>query len=311
MLDIRNAAALLLNHDIVAFPTETVYGLGARADSSVAIEKIYALKGRPKTNPLIAHVSSLEMAQTLGEFSDAAKALATAFWPGPLTLVVPAHKTAPLSTRATAGLSTVAIRLPAHPLAQALIQACNVPLVAPSANPSTCISPTSAAHVQKAFPNLPLLDGGPTERGVESTIIDMTTSTPHILRHGSITEEMVAPILNGKLQTHAQTTHSATPQKSPGQQARHYAPAVPIRLNAAAARPREIFLGFGPQDAAHPHNLSPTGDLEEAARTLFATLHALEKEGRPLAIRRIPNAGVGKAINDRLSRAATPPKTER
>ncbi len=304
----RQAAELLRDAQVVAIPTETVYGLAARADQDTAVASIYALKNRPTFNPLIIHCATLDQAATVGLFDERAKAVAHAFWPGPLTLVLPLHPSANISRLATAGLGTVGVRVPAHPLARAIIAACDVPLAAPSANPSEAISPTSAAQVISGFRGRPgpalVVNGGSCEHGLESTIIDLSGPQALLLRPGSITPEMLEPLLP--------TLSLAEPGSiitAPGQMKRHYAPThTHVRLNARHVESTEALLAFGPtplEGAKMTLNLSPKGDLREAAAHLFAYLHELDQpEFSAIAVMSIPEQGLGLAIHDRLTRAA-------
>ena len=299
---IARAAQYLGQGALVAFPTETVYGLGADARNSLAVARIFEAKGRPRFNPLIVHVASAEQAQNYVEWSDQAQALAAAFWPGPLTLVLPIRPDAGLSDLVTAELPSLAIRVPAHPLARALLTAFGGPVAAPSANPSGRISPTTAAHVMAGLSGRieAVLDGGPCPVGVESTILGLT-GTPTLLRHGGLAQERIEALLGHPLQ------QDTTPGKltAPGQMASHYAPNAPIRLNATTAAPDEVLLGFGPMGCTL--NLSPTGSLTEAAANLFPHLHALDAQSAAtIAVAPIPDTGLGRAINDRLRRAAAP-----
>lgn len=297
---IARAADILRQGGLVAMPTETVYGLAANAADGQAVARIYAGKGRPSFNPLIAHVASLEMAQREGRFSKGALLLAEAFWPGPLTLVVDISETGTVSDLARAGLNSIALRMPAHPVAQDLLASFGAPLVAPSANPSGQISPTRAAHVAQDMAGKVdlILDGGACSSGVESTIIDARGDAPALLRPGSLSASEIERTWPGLIRP---ALNPEAPQ-SPGQLLRHYAPDARLRLNAAAAQPGEAFLGFGPMDAAL--NLSPTGDLAEAAANLFAMLRQLDAEHDRIAVAPIPSDGLGEAINDRLTRAA-------
>ncbi|MEM1037274.1 MAG: L-threonylcarbamoyladenylate synthase [Pseudomonadota bacterium] len=298
MLD--NALQILKRGGLVAMPTETVYGLAADASNASAVAAIYDAKGRPRFNPLIAHVSDLDMARLEGRFSEHALKLANAFWPGPLTLVVdlaPAAKTCDL---ARAGLSTIALRCPAHPIARELIELFGGPLVAPSANLSGKISPTTASHVAKDLSdriNL-ILDGGPCETGLESTIIDARRDRPALLRTGGITPAEIEAIWPDLIRPE---TNPDAPT-APGQLLRHYAPNAQLRLNAENVAPDEALLGFGNTDATL--NLSPSGNLTEAAANLFTMLRQLDETHHKIAVSRIPNRGIGEAINDRLTRAA-------
>ncbi len=304
---LAEAARVLLSGGTVAFPTETVYGLGADATSAEAVARIYAAKGRPSFNPLIAHVESREAAQVQGRFSREAEALAAAFWPGPLTLVLPLATHATVCGLARAGLGSVALRIPDHPIAQALIAAVGHPLAAPSANRSGHISPVTAAHV---FTDLNgtidmILDGGPTKVGLESTIVACLDEVPRLLRPGGVPREDIEAILGRPLK---EAAPSATPT-APGMMASHYAPRAQLRLNATTRAEDESGLDFGGTFASGPDvlDLSPRGDLIEAAAHLFDYLHRLDDAGKPaIAVAPIPHHGLGEAINDRLARAAAP-----
>jgi L-threonylcarbamoyladenylate synthase len=287
----------------VAFPTETVYGLGADARNPDAVAAVYAAKGRPAFNPLIVHVSDVAAATRLADFGGVAARLAAAFWPGPLTLVLPRRADAGLAPAATAGLPTVALRVPAHPLARALLAAFGGPLVGPSANPSGRVSPTRAAHVIDGLGGrvAAVLDGGPCAVGVESTILGVTGDAVRLLRPGGLPVEAIAAVLGF-------TPEAAGPGiEAPGQLASHYAPAARVRLNAAAPRPGEVWVGFGPGPAGL--SLSPTGDVAEAAARLFDVLRAADAAAGPggcIAVAPVPETGLGVAVNDRLRRAAAP-----
>lgn len=298
--EIAALAARLRAGELVAFPTETVYGLGADATSSDAVLKIYQTKGRPRFNPLIVHVADLAMAETLVELSPLAKKLA-AFWPGPLTLVLPQRPGAGLSDIVTAGLDTVGIRIPDHPLALELIRATGRPLAAPSANPSGKLSPTTAAQVTRGFAGkVPVLDGGPCAAGVESTILAVTGDTVTQLRAGALARSEIEARLGAPIATAAPGAAIA----APGMLASHYAPDAALRLEARTFAPGEASLGFGPGNFTL--NLSPAGDLHEAARNLFSMLHQLDSSFSRIAVSPIPHTGLGEAINDRLMRAAAP-----
>ena len=287
---------------MVAFPTETVYGLGADAGNADAVLKIYETKGRPRFNPLIVHCADLAMAETLAGFSPLARELAR-FWPGPLTLVLPKRAGARLSDLATAGLDTVGIRIPDHPLALALIRAAGVPLAGPSANPSGRLSPTTAEQVRRAFGGrVPVLDGGPCTSGVESTILAVDGDTVTQLRAGALPRGEIEAALGHPVIMAAAGGAIA----APGMLASHYAPSAALRLDAAAPEPGEAYLAFGPAPAGATANLSPSGDLREAARNLFAMLHELDATATRIAVAPIPETGLGEAINDRLRRAAAP-----
>lgn len=299
---VNQAAKTLRGGGLVAFPTETVYGLGADACDGRAVARIFAAKGRPAFNPLIVHVATLEMAQDIAVFNEDALRLAAAFWPGPLTLVLPLRPQAGLSPLVSAGLATVGIRLPEHPVAQQLLSAFNGPVAAPSANRSGKISPTTATHVAAGLAGRidAILDAGACTVGLESTIIGFDP-VPTLLRTGGLPIEAIEACLGAPLASHIT---SAAPN-APGQLTSHYAPTAPLRLNAATKRKGELKLGFGPDDEADL-NLSPAGDLVEAAANLFQYLHKLDAQNAPIAVAPIPAKGLGIAINDRLTRAAAP-----
>lgn len=295
---LRRAAQIVAAGGLVAFPTETVYGLGADARNGKAVAAIYEAKGRPRFNPLIVHVPNLETAQRYGQFSGDALRLAAAFWPGPLSLVVPLTNGHGLSELVTAGLGTVALRVPAHPLAQAHLRTCLAPLAAPSANPSGRLSPTTADHVLNGLDGKidAVLDGGPSVVGLESTIV--APGPPlQLLRAGGVPQEHIAELANRTFSPRDPGTIT-----SPGQLAAHYAPHAPIRLNVTDPMSGEVHLGFGALDG--DLNLSPKSDLAEAAANLFGYLHDLDEMGRCIAVAPIPMTGLGIAINDRLARAA-------
>ena len=288
---IAEAARLILAGEPVAMPTETVYGLAADATNAAAVAKIYEAKGRPAFNPLIVHVPDLAIARSLGCFNDAALALAARYWPGPLTLVVPIREDSAIASIVTAGLSTVGLRVPAHPAMQALLRSVNRPLAAPSANRSGAISPTRAAHVWKSLGGkIPLIiDAGPTARGLESTIIAATGGPLRLLRPGPI-EIAADPATGAKIE-------------APGQLASHYAPSKPLRMNVSVPEADEYLIGFG--DIEGDSNLSSSADLIEAAARLFDLLHEADETPKPrIAIAPIPRTGLGAAINDRLERAS-------
>ena len=303
---IERAARLLRSGGLVAFPTETVYGLGADATSDRAVAAVFAVKGRPRFNPLIVHVPGLAEAEGLAEFEARARRIAAHFWPGPLTLVLRRRDGSGLSLLASAGLDTVAVRAPAHPVAQALLRASGRPLAAPSANRSGRLSPTEAAHVAAELgDNLGLiLDDGCTPVGVESTVLDLSGETPALLRPGGVTLEALTALLGPVAMP------AAGPLRSPGMLASHYAPALPLRLDAIAARPGEALLAFGPDPPAGFAEivwLSRSGDLAEAAANLFAMLRRLDCPAfTGIAVMPIPEHDLGRAINDRLTRAAAP-----
>jgi L-threonylcarbamoyladenylate synthase len=308
---IAAAAEWLRQDGLVAFPTETVYGLGADATDDRAVAAIFAAKGRPSFNPLIVHVARLAEAETLGVFSDKARRLAAAFWPGPLTLVLPRSEGCPVSLLASAGLDTLALRMPRHPVAQALLAACGCPLAAPSANRSGEISPTTAAHVAESLGESAamILDGGATPVGLESTVLDLSAEPPVLLRPGFVTARVIEAVI-GPIRHPVNTVGDDAPRPSPGMLTRHYAPRTPLRLNATSVGADEALLAFGPQapgGGAKTLNLSPRGDLTEAAANLFAMLRRLDAGGfARLAAMPIPEDGLGVAINDRLRRAAAP-----
>lgn len=302
---IGRAAQILRAGGLVAMPTETVYGLAGDARNGVAVARIFEAKGRPRFNPLIVHVPDMAMARDVAVFDARAEAVAEAFWPGALTLVLPVRAGGGLSPLVTAGLPTVAVRMPAHPLAKSLLRAFGGPLAAPSANPSGKVSPTTAAHVMQGLEGRieAVLDGGPCAVGVESTILGLA-GTPELLRPGGVPveelERMLGPIGVGG--------HGAVPT-APGQLPSHYAPEAPVRLEADAALPGEVWVGFGPDCAGADLTLSERGDLVEAASRLFDLLRqadALAGLGGKIAFAPVPEAGLGRAINDRLRRAAAP-----
>ncbi|SIO20382.1 L-threonylcarbamoyladenylate synthase [Vannielia litorea] len=304
---VTRAVELLRAGALVAIPTETVYGLAADARNGTAVAGIFEAKGRPRFNPLICHLPSLQAAAAIGAIEGEALRLARAFWPGPLTLVVPLRPEAGLSPLVTAGLQTVALRVPALPLAQALLAAFDGPLAAPSANPSGRISPSTAAHVAEALSGriAAVLDGGPAEVGVESTIVDCSGPTPRLLRPGGLPVEALEDALGAPLNHDAPTNDTAP--SAPGQLSSHYAPAKPVLLNVTTPPEGALFLAFGPGHPEAAANLSAAGDLREAAANLFSMLHALDAQpGTAIAVAPIPQHGLGLAINDRLTRAAAP-----
>ncbi len=286
----------------MAFPTETVYGLGADARNDLAVARIFQAKGRPRFNPLIVHVANAQAARAYVDWSETAEVLASEFWPGPLTLVLPLRPGSGLSPLVTADLPTLAIRVPAHPVAQGLLTAFGGPVAAPSANPSGRISPTSAAHVMAGLSGRieAVVDGGSCLVGLESTIVGLT-GIPTLLRPGGVSVEALEAVLGASLTRH----QSGGALSAPGQMESHYAPGAPVRLNAKSRQTGELMLGFGPVEA--DLNLSPSGDLIEAAANLFGHLHALDARGaKGIAVSPIPEVGLGRAINDRLRRAAAP-----
>jgi len=298
---IAAAADQLRAGGLVALPTETVYGLAARADQAESVAAIYRAKGRPDFNPLIVHVPSVEGARELAELDDRAEALAAAFWPGALTLVLPLRPDAAIAPAVTAGLPTIALRCPAHPVMRGVLAASGLPLAAPSANRSGGVSPTRAEHVAASLGDaVPLiLDGGACAAGLESTIVALREGGAwQVLRPGPITEAQISAILG-----RAPDAVTSAAIEAPGQLASHYAPGKPVRLNASAAEPDEFLIGFGA--IAGDVSLSTAGDLAEAAAQLYAALHAGAASPKPrIAIAAIPDDGIGAAINDRLRRAA-------
>lgn len=294
------AVRTLREGGLVALPTETVYGLAARADDAKAVAGIFAAKGRPSFNPLIVHVPSLEAAEKLAEFDESARSLAGSFWPGPLTLVLPKRAGAPLAEAVSAGLPTIAIRVPRHAAMRAVLERCGFPLAAPSANRSGFISPTSADHVLRSLGGRidMVLDAGPTERGVESTIIAVRADgTLDELRPGPVDVAALAPKSRGA------TSPSENPIEAPGQLASHYAPGKPVRLDALQPEPDEFFIGYG--QTGGDTTLSAAGDSDEAAARLYACLHQAAASDKPrIAVAPVPDEGVGRAVNDRLRRAA-------
>jgi L-threonylcarbamoyladenylate synthase len=299
-LEISQAVMILQSGGLVAFPTETVYGLGADATQDSAVAKIYAAKGRPQFNPLISHVEDVEKAFALGEFSGDALKLSALFWPGPLTLVVPRRVDCSVSLLASAGLSSLALRVPAHQIALELLRGLGRPVVAPSANPSGRISPTTAAHVRVGLSPDMVLDGGPCAVGVESTVISFMDGAPRLLRAGGLAREAIEEALSMTLLESVEG-----PLHAPGQLESHYAPNAPLRLNVLRAELGETYLGFGLNEGGF--NLSPTGDIVEAAANLFRMLHEIDAlNPQRIAVAPIPNSGLGEAINDRLKRAAAP-----
>jgi L-threonylcarbamoyladenylate synthase len=302
---LAEAAQILRAGGLVAFPTETVYGLGGDACNDRAVAGIFAAKARPQFNPLIVHVPDLETARRYARVDARAETLAQAFWPGPLTLVLPLVAGCGLSPLVTAGLPSVAIRVPAHPVAQALLRAFGGPLAAPSANPSGRVSPTRADHVRAGLAGriAAILDGGPCAVGVESTIIGLD-GPPTLLRPGGVPVEVLEAALRQPL------TAGGDAQKpnAPGQLASHYAPGAAVRLDAGQAEAGEVFVGFGPGPEA-ALTLSATGDLVEAAAQLFHILRQADALAGPagrISFAPIPEVGLGRAINDRLRRAAAP-----
>lgn len=307
------AAAALAEGRLVAFPTETVYGLGADAANDRAVAAVFAAKGRPSFNPLIVHVSDGTAAENLVRIDDRATKAMEFWWPGPLTLVLPRRSDAPLSLLVSAGLDSVAVRAPAHPVSRALLAVSGRPIAAPSANRSGHVSPTTPLHVAEEFPDgaggalAMILAAGRCPVGIESTVLDLTGEKPTILRPGSITPDELAAVF-GPVEVAGGSNLTV---KAPGMLTSHYAPTLPVRLNADRPEPDEAFLCFGPDQFIHGGadrlNLSQNGDLHEAAANLFAMLRALDRPGRSaIAVMPIPETGLGLAINDRLRRAAAP-----
>jgi L-threonylcarbamoyladenylate synthase len=313
---IARAAQTLAAGGLAAFPTETVYGLGADATNGAAVARLYAAKERPSFNPLIAHVADTAAALALARFDPAAERLAAAFWPGPLTLVLPKRTDCPVADLATAGLDTIAVRVPSHPIARAILTAFGRPVVAPSANRSGHVSPTTAQHVLSDLRGRIelIVDGGPTPMGLESTIV-ACLDRPVLLRPGALARaevERLVPLAQGP-RSAAPPAHIDEPPIAPGGLASHYAPRARLRLNAERVETREALLAFGPAAAAGAEraasmlNLSPRSDLIEAAANLFSHLRALDAAGAAtIAVMPVPHAGLGEAINDRLARAAAP-----
>jgi L-threonylcarbamoyladenylate synthase len=307
--EIKAAAQLLRQGKLVAFPTETVYGLGGDATNDRPVAAIYAAKGRPKFSPLITHVGDFTGAVELGVFNEDARRLAQAFWPGPISLVVPRTEGCRVSMLASAGLSSIALRVPAHPVAQKLLRETGLPIVAPSANPSGGISPTLASHVRAGLGNrvAMVLDGGPCRVGIESTIIKCMGGEPVLLRPGAVKKSEIEEVLKKTLLL--ETMKAGRPD-APGQLEQHYAPKAKVILDVIWPRFDVGLLAFGPNVPQHPGpvlNLSKAGDLEEAAANLFRMMHELDGAGiQTIAVMPIPHEGLGEAINDRLARAAAP-----
>ena len=306
---IAEAAETLRDGGLVAFPTETVYGLGGDATNERAVAAIFEAKGRPQFNPLISHVLDASAARAFVRWNDTAEKLAARFWPGPLTLVLPRAPGSTIALLATAGLDTVAIRAPSHPVAQALIRATGRPIAAPSANRSGEVSPTRAEHVAQSLGTRApmILDGGACLVGVESTVLDLSTETPILLRPGGATREAIEDVI-GAIALSDAIPSGDVAHKSPGQLQSHYAPSRPVRLEATSVSADEGLLAFGstaPEGAMLAMNLSPSGNLGEAAANLFAMMRLLDRPGiGRIAVAPIPHTGLGLAINDRLRRAA-------
>jgi L-threonylcarbamoyladenylate synthase len=310
--ELARAARALAEGRLVAFPTETVYGLGADATNADAIARLYQAKGRPAFNPLISHVADLAAAEKIARFDAPALALARAFWPGPLTLVLPKTRDCTVAELATAGLDTIAIRIPSHPVARAILNAIGKPVVAPSANISGHVSPTTASHVESDLAGRIdlIVDGGPVEVGVESTIVGCFEE-PMLLRPGGLPREEIERVLGrALLRPPVDVDNDSAQPLAPGMLTSHYAPRTRVRLNATEIAPGEALLAFGSplkdaERAAAVMNLSESGDLNEAATHLFGYLRALDaRMAQTIAVMPIPNHGLGEAINDRLRRAA-------
>jgi L-threonylcarbamoyladenylate synthase len=304
--EIEQAAALLRAGRLVAFPTETVYGLGGDATNDEAVAAIFAAKGRPRFNPLIVHLLKGEQAERLAIVDGRALRLMQRFWPGPLSLVLRRAPHCPISLLASAGLDTMALRVPSHPVAQELLRVARLPIAAPSANRSGRVSPTNADHVMIELQGriAAVLDGGTCPVGIESTVLDLSAGRATLLRPGAVTQEEIEAEI-GPIET---STHDETAPRSPGMMASHYAPSLPLRLEAKEVSPGEALLAFGgavPEGAAETLNLSAKSDLAEAAAHLFAMLRALDRaDFTGIAVMPIPERGLGRAINDRLKRAA-------
>lgn len=303
---IQTAADIISSGGLVAFGTETVYGLGADATDGAAVAKIYAAKGRPTFNPLISHVTNLDTVRKIGHVSDIAAQVANAYWPGPLTLVLQKTTNCAISQLTTAGLDTVAVRIPGRDIVRDFLDACGAPVAAPSANASGGISPTQAAHVAASLPGPDqggpelILDTGACDVGLESSVLDLSTDTPTLLRPGAVTREDIERLI-GPI---AIAGSDDTAPKSPGMLSRHYAPRTPLRRDAVDQRAGEVVLGFGPTEIIADLNLSQSGDLLEASANLFDMLHRLDAmDASGIAVTPIPKMGLGHAINDRLKRA--------
>jgi L-threonylcarbamoyladenylate synthase len=301
---IERASALIRQGELVAIPTETVYGLAGDATNDRAVARIYEAKARPRFNPLIVHVLDRDAAATHAVLGEHAERLAKQFWPGPLTLVLQRRTDSRISRLASAGLETIAIRAPVHPVARAVLQKSGLPLAAPSANPAGRLSPTEAVHVADMLGDRVslILDGGPCRYGIESTVVDVSGDEPVLLRTGAIATDEIEARLGRRL-----AAAGSGPARSPGMQLRHYAPRIPIRIDADRVAPTEALLAFGPDPlagAAETLNLSPSADMTEAAANLFAMLHRLDDPRfTAIAVMPIPERGLGAAIRDRLRRA--------
>lgn len=304
--DIAAAAHALRAGELVAFPTETVYGLGADAANDRAVALVYAVKGRPAFNPLIVHVAEAAMAFDLADFPEEAKKLARALWPGPISIVAPRAEGCPVSLLASSGLPSLALRVPRHDVALRLLREFGGPVVAPSANPSGRVSPTTAEHVRRHLGDRVkiILDGGRCSVGIESAVVSFLDGAPKLLRAGGVSRAEIEKVI-GPVRVEP---HAARP-RAPGQLASHYAPRAQMRLNADAPRDGEAYLGFGAHDAG-TYNLSRKGDVVEAAASLFRLLHEIDATGvATIAVAPVPHRGLGEAINDRLMRAAAPRET--
>lgn len=300
---IIEAVDILRRGGLVGLPTETVYGLAADAAQDLAVASIFEKKGRPTFNPLIVHGAFRQVFHEHVVWNETAEALALAFWPGPLTLVLPRQATSSLSLLVSAGLDSIAVRVPQHPIALALLEACGKPLAAPSANLSGKVSPTQARHVREDFPDLFVLDGGDTLVGIESTILDLTGETPVLLRPGGLPQERIESVI-GPL-----GISSSSVIKAPGMMTSHYAPSLPIRLNADGPQKGEAYLAFGETsyEGDNVMNLSQSGNLTEAAANFFKMLRLLDgSQSHRIAVAPIPLVGLGVGLNDRLVRAAAP-----
>ena len=298
---IAEAARILRGGGLVALPTETVYGLAGDATQGEAVARIYESKGRPTFNPLIVHVADISWVDDIAETNAAFQKLAATFWPGPLTLILKRKATTAISKLVSAGLDSIAVRIPDHAVTRDVLRAVGRPLAAPSANPSGALSPTHAEHVAGLGRVDMILDGGPCRAGLESTVVDLTLAQPAILRPGPVTRDMIEKVIGSLGEAEKNV------MKSPGQMLSHYAPGLPLRMNVANPQKTEAWLGFGASDGA-TLNLSLTGNLVEAAANLFDYLHRLDDAGRfsAIAVAPIPQEGIGAAINDRLRRAASP-----
>ena len=305
---IERAGLAIRRGDLVIFPTETVYGIGAAANNSTAVAKLYETKNRPKLNPLIVHCANQEMAFKLVKVTKLAEKLSNTFWPGPISLVLTCLENSPICALARAGLNSVALRVPANPICQQLLEVAGIPVVAPSANLSGELSPTNVKHLKEELVKncAEVIDAGSCSNGIESTIVDARNEMPVILRSGPITQDDIKTQVN----MHCMYPDQLQTDKpiSPGQLASHYAPSAMLRLNATKKRQGEIFIGFNSSNA--DFNLTETGDLAEAAANLFDMLHMADKQNPiSIAIASIPNIGIGEAINERLARAAAPRNT--